>query len=183
MTMADTVAVMNQGHVEQLGAPEYLYENPSTTYVANFLGQSNLIRARVRERSGDEVVAMAGDQVLRLPAARCVPGVDDIYVGIRPEKIHIGGRPDVTTGLNQIDGVVADSSFTGTSTQYLVRLPWDQQITVFVQNLSGTRIAPGEQVTVSWEGGHSFALDAAQDAHAGEHDEEAQPEPTVGAVS
>ncbi|HET7325701.1 MAG TPA: ABC transporter ATP-binding protein [Nocardioidaceae bacterium] len=186
MTMADTVAVMNQGRVDQLGEPEELYDNPASTYVANFLGQSNLLRVRVRERSGGDVVVDAGGpRLLRLPAARCVSGSDEIFVGIRPEKVHIGTRSavasevsgevagEVADGMNQLDGVVTDASFTGMSTQYLVRLAWGQEITVFVQNLSGARIRPGTEVTVSWEAGHSFGLDAAQDAHAGERDQQA----------
>ena len=56
MTMADTIAVMNHGVIEQMGAPGELYENPRTTFVANFLGQSNLIVAEVVDASGDDVV-------------------------------------------------------------------------------------------------------------------------------
>ena len=56
MTMADTIAVMNSGRIEQLGAPVNLYESPASAYVANFLGQSNLLRAVVRERTRDAVV-------------------------------------------------------------------------------------------------------------------------------
>ena len=66
MTMADTVAVMNGGRVEQQGAPADLYENPRTTFVANFLGTSNLIEAEVDSRSGDDIVLKAGDGKLVL---------------------------------------------------------------------------------------------------------------------
>ena len=52
MTMADTIAVMNRGVIEQMGAPSELYENPKTTFVANFLGQSNLIEGTVQKRAG-----------------------------------------------------------------------------------------------------------------------------------
>jgi spermidine/putrescine transport system ATP-binding protein len=55
MTMADTIAVMNKGVIEQMGAPADLYENPRTTFVANFLGQSNLIKGEVVDRSGTEL--------------------------------------------------------------------------------------------------------------------------------
>src|SRR6188508_2630082 len=59
MTMADTIAVMNNGRIEQLGDPATLYENPVTTFVANFLGQSNLVRATVTSRSGGELAVDA----------------------------------------------------------------------------------------------------------------------------
>ncbi|MFN9899351.1 MAG: ABC transporter ATP-binding protein, partial [bacterium] len=54
MTMADTIAVMNKGKIEQMGSPIDLYENPETVFVANFLGQSNLIEAEVQSNSGAE---------------------------------------------------------------------------------------------------------------------------------
>src|SRR6478736_1895771 len=60
MTMADTIAVMSNGRVEQLGSPADLYENPHTTFVANFLGTSNLIEAEVDTRSGEDIVLTAG---------------------------------------------------------------------------------------------------------------------------
>lgn len=89
MTMADTVAVMNGGRVEQLGAPADLYENPRTTFVANFLGTSNLIEGEVVS-TGTEVVVSAGGGKLRLPGSRCqapATGGGRLLLGIRPEKI------------------------------------------------------------------------------------------------
>jgi spermidine/putrescine transport system ATP-binding protein len=173
MTMADTVAVMNRGRVEQLGAPEDLYENPASTYVANFLGQSNLLRTHVLERTGGEAVLELAGHKLGLPASRCPEAVDEIYLGVRPEKLHIGVRGTETPGANRLDGVVTDSSFTGVSTQYLVRLPWGQELMVFVQNLSAGRLQPGDEVTVSWYPEHAFGLDAAQDASAGAEQDDA----------
>ena len=70
MTMADTIAVMNAGVIEQMGAPDELYENPRTTFVANFLGQSNLIEGQIKSRSGDlATVDMHGIDV-SVPSAR-----------------------------------------------------------------------------------------------------------------
>ncbi|MGH3141815.1 MAG: ABC transporter ATP-binding protein, partial [Gaiellales bacterium] len=64
MTMADTIAVMNEGRIEQLGNPAVLYESPRTTFVANFLGQSNLVPGRVVDKVGELlVVDIAGQRV------------------------------------------------------------------------------------------------------------------------
>ncbi len=171
MTMADTVAVMNKGKVDQLGEPQALYNNPATTYVANFLGQSNLIRARVRERDGESVVLDVGGQRVQASSSRCDEGVEDIWLGVRPEKLHIAPRSETPTQVNQLEATVVDSSFTGVSTQYDVRLGWGQVITVFVQNLSGQRLQSGDQVSVSWDPEHAFGLDAAQDAAAGREED------------
>jgi len=170
MTMADTVAVMNAGVIEQLGAPAELYENPRSTFVANFLGQSNLIAGRVVSRSADVVtVDMQGIQV-SVPAARSHTDGDAGWVGIRPEKVLIGdaGSQLDAPGNTIPGGVVSDVSFVGVSTQYLVRMPWGQELQVFSQNTGRTRIfETGDQVELSWRPEYAFLLDAAQDASAG----------------
>lgn len=174
MTMADTVAVMNGGVIEQMGAPAELYENPRSTFVANFLGQSNLIAGRVlgREGHGDDAVVavdMQGTPV-SVPAARAHTAGDRGWVGIRPEKVLIGeeGAALDAPGNTIPGGVVSDVSFVGVSTQYLVRMPWGQELQVFSQNTGRTRLfAVGERVELSWRPEYAFLLDIAQDADAG----------------
>ena len=70
MTMADTIAVMNAGQVEQMGSPGELYEAPNTTFVANFLGQSNLVRAGVSGTDGDHLVLDLHGEKLSMPTSR-----------------------------------------------------------------------------------------------------------------
>src|SRR4051795_5020241 len=94
MTMADTIAVMNAGKVEQLGAPEDLYENPVTTFVANFLGQSNLVPAKVTGRSGDDLLLDVSGNRLTMPSQRWSAGTETLYVGVRPEKIRMSHVDD-----------------------------------------------------------------------------------------
>jgi len=89
MTMADTIAVMNKGKIEQMGSPIDLYENPETVFVANFLGQSNLIEADVQSNSGAETsVSIHGTRII-LPSTRNKSAKNKVLVGIRPEKINI----------------------------------------------------------------------------------------------
>jgi spermidine/putrescine transport system ATP-binding protein len=168
MTMADTIAVMNGGCVEQLGHPTDLYESPVTTFVANFLGQSNLIKARVAGRNGDDLLLETEGVRLAVPATRSRANADAAHVGVRPEKIHLlptgSAVPD---GHNRLAGVVTDASFIGVSTQYLVRMPWGQELMVFAQNTGSSIFPPGTAVVLHWQAGHSFALDAAEDATAG----------------
>jgi spermidine/putrescine transport system ATP-binding protein len=173
MTMADTIAVMNAGRIEQMGPPAELYEHPSTTFVANFLGQSNLIRARVLDQPGDSVLATLPGGTVRVPRSRVPGGVTEVFVGIRPEKIRLHDEPptaaDGPVGENTITGGrVVDASFIGVSTQYLVRTPWGQEIMVFEQNQGIENLnAVGDLVTMSFAAEHTFALDARQDAEAG----------------
>ena len=140
--MADTVAVMNAGVIEQMGAPAELYENPRSTFVANFLGQSNLIEGTVKSRAADVVtVDMHGIDV-SIPADRAHAPGDRGWIGIRPEKVLIGdvGEELDAPGNTIPGGVVSDVSFVGVSTQYLVRMPWGQELQVFSQNTGRTRI-------------------------------------------
>jgi spermidine/putrescine transport system ATP-binding protein len=170
MTMADTVAVMNAGVIEQLGAPSVLYENPHSTFVANFLGQSNLIEGSVTSRHGDVVtVDMHGIDV-SIPAARSHADGDKGWIGIRPEKVLVGepGEELDAPGNTIPGGVVSDVSFVGVSTQYLVRMPWGQELQVFAQNTGRNRaFRTGEQVELSWRPEYAFLLDHGQDASAG----------------
>ncbi|MGW2401281.1 ABC transporter ATP-binding protein [Kitasatospora sp. NPDC001664] len=175
MTMADTIAVMNGGRVEQLGAPADLYENPATTFVANFLGQSNLIPAQVSGRSDGSVLLDADGARLALPEARCATAAGRVHLGVRPEKITIEtAGTEVAEGRNRLTGTVLDSAFIGVSTQYVVRTASGQEIAVFEQNMDrDVRITPGAEVVLHWNPAHSFGLDADQAIDAGTGEEAA----------
>ncbi len=170
--MADTVAVMNAGRIEQLGSPEELYESPATTFVANFLGQSNLVSGRVSGRDGDRLVLDVHGHRVAAGGDRAAPGAadGDVWVGVRPEKVvaTASGTPGPDGCSTLPGGTVTDVSFVGVSTQYLVRMPWGQELTVFAQNDgSAARLVHGAPVDLHWRPEHTFLLDAAQDARAG----------------
>ncbi len=165
MTMADTIAVMNNGRVEQLADPATLYEHPTSTFVANFLGQSNLLKGTVEPslaRDGIAIVRSHGVD-LEVSQHRLPEGVREVFLGVRPEKLRLG----VDGGPNRLDGIVRDVSFTGVATHYLIDMPWDRTLAVVQQNDGSKRASLGENVTVSWAAEHGFVLDASQDADAG----------------
>ncbi|MFM8384662.1 MAG: ABC transporter ATP-binding protein [Actinomycetota bacterium] len=164
MTMADTIAVMNQGKIEQMGSATDLYEAPRTAFVANFLGQCNLIKAKVQSRAGGKAVVTAKGHTFEIPLSRVSTESDSILLGVRPEKLRLDDK-----GINSIkDCVVTDRSFVGTSTQYLVRTPWDLELVVFEQNDEGLHdLRVGDKVSLEWDPEHTFGLDGAQDVNAG----------------
>jgi spermidine/putrescine transport system ATP-binding protein len=168
LTMSDRIAVMSNGVVEQEDTPENVYERPSTTFVAGFIGVSNLM-------PGTVTTASAGRGTIKLDTGVEVEaGVDGIQSGerchavVRPEKLRIstaaaGSSPD---GLPGVDGVVQSSVYLGTATQIVVSLPGDVPMTVLVPNASEAERAKlpggGAPVRLSWEPEHMHVVRESQ---------------------
>jgi spermidine/putrescine transport system ATP-binding protein len=168
MTMADTIAVMNEGQIEQMGSPADLYDNPKTAYVANFLGQSNLIKGTISGNDGDSQVVDLYGQKISLPKRRSHAIDNSTYAGIRPEKFRISLLETPVKGNVLTGGRIEDVSYIGVSTQYQVEMPWGQELMVFEQNDDG--VAPfkkGDAVNISWEPAFTFGLRGDEDATAG----------------
>ncbi|WP_157562531.1 ABC transporter ATP-binding protein [Micromonospora chokoriensis] len=160
MTMADTVAVMNAGRIEQLGAPADIYELPATAFVANFLGQSNLLAGEATGASGGDVAVTAHGARFAVPASRSRAEHGPVHLGVRPEKLILVGSADqVPAGHQHVTGVVTDASYVGVSTQYLLRTGWGTELSVFAAN-SGTsaRVAVGSEAVAYWDPQHAFLL-------------------------
>jgi len=170
MTMADTIAVMNAGLIEQMGAPGELYDNPHTTFVANFLGQSNLLAGDIVGREGEFVIVSMRGTNVSIPIDRAHAETGSGWIGIRPEKVMLAevGGPLDAPGNRLEGGVISDVSFVGVSTQYLIRMPWGQEIMAFEQNTGHRKLfTVGTRVDVSWRPEYAFLLDASQDVNAG----------------
>ena len=168
MTMADTIAVMNEGKIEQMGSPADLYDNPRTAFVANFLGQSNLIKGSIVDSTSDgKIVDIFGSKI-GLSASRNHAHDSSVLLGIRPEKIRIAPAGTAMNGNVLQGGTISDASYIGVSTQYQVEMPWGQELMVFEQNDDGTPpLLKGDPVVISWEPVFTFGLAGDQDANAG----------------
>ena len=166
--MADTIAVMNEGRIEQMGSPADLYDNPKTTFVANFLGQSNLIKGKVTGSDGDSDVVDLFGQKISIKKNRNHSTDSTVLAGIRPEKIRIHTEGTASSGNILTGGVIVDVAYIGVSTQYQVEMPWKQELMVFEQNDDGLPpLDKGDRVILSWEPMFTFALDGRADASAG----------------
>jgi spermidine/putrescine transport system ATP-binding protein len=159
MTMADRIAVMNRGRIEQLGTPSELYEGPRTPFVAGFLGVSNLLRGVAGDAGS---VRLDGGVEIRVPADRLPPRGQRIAVGVRPEKIAVGGSE-----ANMLHGTVLDRAYVGVATQYVVETPAGS-VTVYVQNaLAGASAhEPGTSVALSFNPEATFVVDATEEGTA-----------------
>jgi spermidine/putrescine transport system ATP-binding protein len=153
MTMADRIAVMNHGRIEQLGTPTELYETPSTAFVASFLGVSNLIPGTV---SGLDTVRLHSGPEVRVRPDALAGRSGEVAVGIRPEKIELGQGQS-----NSLDGTVVEEAYVGVATQYIVETACGR-LTVYRQNASPglNGAAPGQRLTLSWSPDSTFVVDS-----------------------
>jgi spermidine/putrescine transport system ATP-binding protein len=175
LTMSDRIAVMNQGRVEQVADPERVYERPETTFVAGFIGVSNLMPAAI---SGPGEVRLDHGPTLRVPTDGLAPG-EHCNAVVRPEKLRIEplgteGAPS-SNGLPRVDGVVESSVYLGTATQIVVDLGGDVHMTVLVPNASEAERqrlpGGGARVSLSWEPDHMHLVRESLRQQRGESDE------------
>lgn len=161
MDMADTVAVMNKGRIEQMGAPEALYDRPKTAFVAKFLGQSNIFVGSVEDENASAISINVAGNKITVPKARAEKHKGKIAIGVRPEKVFFHEeKPKLGAGHNLIGpGEIIDIRFTGVSNQYLIEIPKIGEVTVFAQNIGKSPVTEvGANVWVSWKVEHSFGL-------------------------
>jgi spermidine/putrescine transport system ATP-binding protein len=159
MTMADTVAVMNHGRIEQMGPPAGLYDLPQTAFVANFVGQSNLGTGRVVDGDDRFLVAEVNGSRVKIPRSRSQVSSGEVTFGVRPEKVRI--LRDQPSGVgDDMRATVLDVSFIGVATQYLVEVASGNQWSVYEQNLDVEPIdlRPGDEVWMSWDPAHAFGV-------------------------
>ncbi len=125
LTMSDSLAVMQDGIVEQAGTPREVYEEPRTTFVAEFLGTSNLMTA-----TADAGAVRLGD--VRLAVSGAAPGSGDARLTIRPERIRI--EPAGTPGENRVPATIERFVYLGSTTQVFLRLASGDVVQALVAN-------------------------------------------------
>ena len=153
MTVADRIGVMNQGRLIQVATPAEIYEQPNSRWVADFIGDVNLIEGRVVESSADgTTVASASIPTLRAAAAPDAKPGDTVWVALRPEKIKIA-RDVPAAGVNRAEGDVWEIGYLGDFSIYKVRLGDGFVINAAAANmtrLTERSIAVGDRVWLSW---------------------------------
>ena len=168
LTMSDRIAVMNKGRIEQIGDPEDVYDRPTTTFVAGFIGVSNLMPGTVRKSGAQgEVELDSGVQVStqrrRLQPRRALPRGG----APREARDRLGGW----RGEPSVEGLVESSLYLGTSTQLIVQLPGDVRMTVLVPNADEAERqrlpGGGAKVKLSWAPEHMHVVRESESNGAG----------------
>jgi ABC-type Fe3+/spermidine/putrescine transport system ATPase subunit len=141
MTIADRIAVMNNGRIDQIGTPAEIYDQPRTRFVADFIGTSNLIDGRV---AGGRFVSKSG---LELPCGPAKAGDGEAVLAVRPEKVELAdaGSPDALSGkvtrVTKLGGLI----------EYAATLPTGEIVLIHQQDRSGAKTrALGDDIAVSW---------------------------------
>jgi spermidine/putrescine transport system ATP-binding protein len=153
LTMSDRIAVMNTGHIEQLGRAEEIYERPSTEFVAGFIGASNILEGRVESVDGERsIIDVEGSRIHVDAVGANAIGLkrgEGVRLLVRPEKIRISAQGSEEAVTARIESAV----YLGESTQWRVSLAGGQTLTVLEQNtlpFDSARSRVGEEVFVSW---------------------------------
>ncbi len=145
LTMSDRLAVMSNGRIEQIGAPDEVYEEPSTAYVADFLGVSNLMEAELVEESPEGHRVRTGGFDMVASGGAGIRG--EVKITIRPERIVL--EPHGTTGENRVPALVDRVVYVGSVIQCIARLPGGQTIQASVPNQGqGVGFDHGEAIAV-----------------------------------
>ncbi|WP_308466011.1 ABC transporter ATP-binding protein [Rathayibacter soli] len=167
MSMADRLAVMNGGHIEDIGAPDRVYDRPATQFVAEFLGTCNILP--LDTLNGPALRLPDGAFVEPAPADKQGIVENQARIGIRPEKLVVTRAAMAAAGAasapNRVQGTVRTATYLGASTEYEIDTGWGGILKSFAQNLDeSSRARPGEAVIVSWDAAHSFLLPSEADS-------------------
>jgi putrescine transport system ATP-binding protein len=164
MTMADRIGVMQDGVIRQVGSPVEIYEFPSTTFVADFIGTANMLAGTVVGGGAADLLVDCPDLQQTLVAVHdppVAPGTA-VVVMIRPEKMTIARQlPDAAPGGNSVRGRVSDVAYLGDMSVYHVELPNGRKLQVSQTNQrhgAAARLARDEAVTVAWSPADALVL-------------------------
>lgn len=155
LTMSDSIAVMCEGEVHQVGTPEDIYERPETAFVAGFIGTANRMTGTYR----DGVLSLPGSMELRTGALDGAADGDEVTIAVRPEKIWLS---DLRPEMVQTEGLVKATVYGGPTTTYLLEVADGVELAVLEQNLDRARTedrwSDGQRVRIGWLPEHCLVL-------------------------
>ena len=155
MTIADTIAVIANGDLIEENTPREIYENPFTSFTAEFIGENNLLKGRVSEIKGENAIVELGFAKIVVPSAEkeVLPGAE-VKVSLRSEKLFLTSDRSKTKDMENIEATFLEQVFLGLTVNHLVSLPNGQE--VLLRKISDGRadaLEPGNKVIVTWKRG------------------------------
>ncbi|RWM06018.1 ABC transporter ATP-binding protein [Mesorhizobium sp.] len=154
LSMSDRIVVMNAGAVEQIGAPEEVYETPATAFVADFLGKANMLAGTVSRSDGALAITLAAGQTIDVTSPRPLAPGSKVTVVVRPQKLSVGA----TASANRLSGRVVSTSYLGGSAIYEIDIGGETSIRANAP-INGRIIREGELIEVGFDPGGCVLLD------------------------
>jgi len=149
LAMSDRIAVMNAGKVEQIGAPSDIYDRPSTRFVADFIGDTNLFRGEVI-RDGGGSSSLQVDEGLSIALAAPPEAAGAVSIALRPEKISLAAAPALNG--HGLDGVVESANFQGGSVLYRIETAGGRRVLAQQPNNGSHELfQAGAAVALRWK--------------------------------
>jgi len=155
LTMSDRIAVMAQGRLAQVGAPEEIYEHPRTRFVADFIGESNFFTGKIVSSGvAGTTIKTDGGLNLVLPADSAHTAGQRIHFSVRPEKFQVAAESGRADWGNRFVGKITNRIYLGDATHYIIALNASETIRVYLKNKRTDErpaaFAEGDRVLVSW---------------------------------
>lgn len=157
MNMSDRIVVMNHGRIEQIGDAEDIYNNPRTRFVADFVGQINLLDVRLIERSGQWLVVERSGIRLKAPVPDDQVSGEHLTVAVRPENLRLTNGNDPGSEMNSLGGHIAGRTFVGNLVKVFVDIGDGSQVVVECRP-QDVDVQVGAAVTVNWQPDHALVL-------------------------
>jgi spermidine/putrescine transport system ATP-binding protein len=148
LTMSDRIVLLRQGKIEQVGTARDLYDRPASRYVADFIGETNLLAGAVVDGGPGAVTLRVGKELLHGRSDRALPPGGQAWLSVRPEAVRIDPGGKASGGENALEGTVADTVYGGALVRVHVSLPAGGRI--IGQVPAGTPIHAGERVGIGW---------------------------------
>ncbi|SHH15302.1 ABC transporter ATP-binding protein [Thermosipho atlanticus] len=165
ISVSDHVAVMNKGEIVQIGTPYEIYESPSNQFVASFIGETNLMKAKVIDVQEEFVrVEAQGIGEFECYKDKKVEKGDKLLITLRPEKIRISSKP--LKGANSFHGIVEEEIYMGYQTKYFVKLDEGYIMKIYKQHvkylLDESIIHWNDEVYITWDPNDSFIVEVSK---------------------
>lgn len=155
LTMSDRIVVMNEGKIEQVDEPREIYENPKTLFVANFIGDTNIISGKVKDVTDTGVTITIANSDIQLNETGDYRADEDISISIRPEKVYFTNEP--IENQPHVEAKIVESIYLGSFTKVVAELSDGQN--VVVQTANGQKYKDGDTAYLTWEANNCLIYD------------------------
>lgn len=150
LTMSDRIVVMNKGNIEQIGTAEEIYERPKTKFVADFIGETNLIEGKVSESNQDSCLVLVDGEVKCVESDKNHTRGKTVFISVRPENIHFADSMDSIEGYNSINAIYEESIYIGNLMKHILYTKNNEKITVCRFTRKNERYEKGQAVQICW---------------------------------